>query len=96
MSGATRNQASRLHRLWAIPLVAIGGLRLFEGIQGALPHHVLLDAGMLLGGLFALRHNLMDLSPAALNAKRIGHVGVALLLLAVVLVLAGLAVALMA
>ena len=76
-----------MFRLWAVPLL-LPGIALLFGILGTRStSHLLLGTGMLLSGLFALRHNLLDLSPTGLSPQKIGYGWVALLLASVLLIL---------
>ncbi|WP_374602220.1 hypothetical protein [Arenimonas sp.] len=92
MSDMRSTQTSKLHRLWALPLLGFGAWFLGRGAESGQLNFGLLGVGMLLGGVFALRHNLLDLSPAGLDPRQVGFGWVSLLLLAVLLVLAAAAV----
>ena len=59
-------------RLWSA-LLFLGAMRAVQlAVQGGELHHALLGAGLLLGSVFAFRHDLLDLSPRALDPRRIG------------------------
>jgi len=86
----------KLYRLWAIPLILVGVVRLIDGYNDSTLHHLLLGAGMLLMGLFAFRHNLLDLSPKALSPAHLGTTSMVLMASGVLLVLTAAVVALAA
>ena len=86
----TRNK--HLYRLWAVPLFAAGLFFLAKAADGSLLQHALLGIGMLLAGAFALRHDLLDLSPRGLDPRQIGLGWVAVLIASVFFVLAAAAV----
>jgi len=96
MSNITDRPSSLRSRLWALPLLLGGGLGLIKGWGAESIHHLLLGVGMLLGGLFALRHSLSDASPSGLDPKRIGALWLAILFASVLLVLSAVVVAFIA
>ncbi len=76
-----------MFRLWAIPLL-LTGIAFLTGILGTdSTSSMLLGTGMVLGGLFALRHNLLEISPSRLTQQRAGFIWIALLIVSVLLIL---------
>lgn len=94
MSDIRNASKHRWYRLWAVPLFAGGALHLIRAVDTEQMRFGLLGAGMVLGGIFALRHDLLDASPAGLDLRRIGFGWVALLVAGVLLVLSAAAVSL--
>lgn len=87
MSNVEDKSTNWRSRLWALPLFLGGGYSLVRGWGAGTIHHLLLGGGMLLAGLFALRHSLTDTSPSGLDPKRMGAFWAALLVAAVLLIL---------
>ena len=96
MSNITANSINWRSRLWALPLLLGSGFNLARGLDTESTPHLVLSVGMLLGGLFALRHNLSDTTPSGLDPKRIGALWLAMLLASVLLVLAAAVMAFLA
>ena len=96
MSNITDKLTNQRFRLWALPLLLGSGFVLTKGLGTESTHHLLLGVGMLLGGLFALRHNLSDTSPSGLDPRRIGALWFAMLLASVTLILAAVVMAFLA
>ena len=88
MPKITSNSNKQLFRLWSLPGL-IGGIYFLIKASGTgATHHALLGVGLLLASLFALRHNILDISPKGLDPKNIGVVWLAILGASVLLVLA--------
>ena len=94
MSETSATQQSKLYRLWSVPLFLVGLNQLVSGFGDNRPNHLLFGAGALLMAVFAFRHNLMDVSPKALDPKNYGSLDLALLVIGVLLVLAAVIVTL--
>jgi hypothetical protein len=92
MSNITTSRNRKLYRLWAVPLFSGGLLFLARAADGRLLQHALFGIGMLLAGAFALRHDLLDVSPRGLDPRQIGLGWVAVLIASVSLVLAAAAI----
>lgn len=84
----------RIRRLiGAIPLI-IGASFLLKALHGESLQYALLGAGMVLMGLFAMRHDAGDLSPEGLDPRRIGAPWLLVMVAGVGLVLAAAGVSL--
>ncbi|MBW8368895.1 MAG: hypothetical protein K0M70_13680 [Arenimonas sp.] len=88
MSTMDSNQDSKSFRWWSAPLLLMGAGLLTGAVGTGSTHHLLLGSGALLGGVFAFRHNLMDLSPKGLDPNEVGVGWLALLAASGLLVLA--------
>jgi len=84
----------KTYRLWALPGLVAGIYFLAKAWSDGSLQHGLLGAGLVLAGIFALRHNLRDISPSGLDPKQLGGLWIAILCASVLLVLAAAAVAL--
>ena len=76
-----------MYRIWSLPFLIGGMLYLARAASSGHVPFWLLGAGMVLGGVFAFRHNLLDISPKGLDVRSIGLGWVALLGASVLLVL---------
>lgn len=88
MSTMESNPNSKSFRWWSAPLLLMGAGFLTGAVGMGSTHHLLLGGGALLGGIFAFRHNLMDLSPKALDPNEIGVGWMVLLAVSGLLILA--------
>lgn len=70
-----------LYRLWSIPLLTIGVWNLIRAMESGKLALGLFGIGMMLAGVFAFRHDLMDISPSGLDPRQLGYVWSALLML---------------
>jgi hypothetical protein len=74
MRNGTDSSSKQLFRLWSLPGLIGGVCLLIEAWQTDATHRALPGVGLLLGSLFALRHNLVDLSAQGTDPKNIGAV----------------------
>jgi hypothetical protein len=86
----------KLYRLWSVPLLLVGAWYLVRAAESGQLKFGLLGLGMLLGGTFALRHDLLDTSPSGLDLRQVGLGWVSLLVLAVLLILSAAVVSVIA
>ena len=87
MSDMRSARKNKLYRLWSVPLLLAGVWYLVRAAESGQLKFGLLGLGMLLGGTFALRHNLLDISSSGVDPRRVGPGWVSLLVLAVLLIL---------
>jgi len=87
MSDMRSARKNKLYRLWSVPLLLLGAWYLVRAAESGQFRFGLLGLGMLLGGTFALRHNLLDISPKEVDPRQLGLGWVSLLVLAVLLIL---------
>jgi len=90
--GGTSNR--KIYRLWALPGFVVAIYLLAKAWGDGSLQHGLLGAGLVLGGIFAFRHNLLDISPSGLDPKQLGGLWSAILWASVLLILAAAAVTL--
>ncbi|TCZ77610.1 hypothetical protein [Lysobacter sp. N42] len=88
MSDTRSTRPKRWYRLWSLPLLIGGLLYLTRALSMEHLPFGLLGTGMLLGSIFAFRHNLLDGSPSSVDPRHVGLGWVALLAMSVLLVLA--------
>jgi hypothetical protein len=96
MTNIVETSNFKRYRLWALPGLIAGFYFLAKAWSGSSLQLGLLGAGLALSGIFALRHDLRDISPSGLDPKQLGVVWIAILCASVLLILAAAAVALSA
>lgn len=90
MAATTSPRFIIVGRLVSVLVLVCSGVLLTIGAADHRLPIVLLGCGMLLGGIFGLRHNLLDVSDRALDPDLIGRPWLALLATAGLLILASL------
>lgn len=85
MSNITERASKNLHRLWALPPLALGVHFMFEAKDNGSIRSILFCISSFLIGAYAFRHNFFDRSSRAFDPKHIGLVWVAVLIIAAVL-----------
>jgi len=85
MTNIIETASKNLHRLWALPLLALGVHFMFEAKDDGSVRSILFCISAFLIGAYALRHNLFGRSPRAFDPQHIGLVWIIVLVLAAVL-----------
>ena len=88
MSSINGRPGKKLYRLWALPLLALGAKFLTDAWGTGSARAALLGLGALCVAAFAIRHNLFDTSPTAVDPKQLGALWVGILILGALLLFA--------